>query len=109
MEKRYRIFFITLAVLMLSQAVWAQSSKKISATFKNTGGSGIYQLFFYADKTGKIYFVEDGQDYTGTFTWENHSGNFENGIVVLSVDGKSYSIDIESGKCTVDGVAMKRQ
>ena len=53
--------------------------------------------------------MEEGQDYTGTFTYVLDSGNFDNGIVVLTTDGKSYSIDIENGRCTVDGVAMKRQ
>ena len=109
MNKFMRPIVFLLAVFLFAASIWAQSAKKIAASFKNTGGSGIYQLFFYTDQSGKIYFVEEGQDYTGTFTYVMDSGNFDNGIVVLTTDGKAYSIDIENGKCTVDGVAMKRQ
>ncbi len=109
MKRFMKAVVLVLAVFLFAASLWAQSSKKISATFKNSGGSGIYQLYFYSDQSGKIYFKEEGQEYTGSFTYVLDSGNFDNGVIVLTTDGKSYSIDIENGRCTVDGVAMKRQ
>lgn len=109
MKNFFKVALIFTVLFLFSASIWAQPAKKTAATFKNTGGSGIYQLFFYTDQSGKIYFVEEGQEYKGAFTYVLDSGNFDNGIVVLTTDGKSYSIDIENGRCTVDGVAMKRQ
>jgi len=109
MKRFMKPIIVFLAVFLFAASFWGQSAKKLSAAFKNTSGSGIYQLYFYSDLSGKIYFVEDGQDYNGTFTYKIDSGNFENGNIILSTDGKLYSIDIENGRCTVDGVAMKRQ
>lgn len=109
MKKFFKSLLILSVLFLFSASIGAQAAKKTAATFKNTGGSGIYQLLFYTDQSGKIYFVEEGQEYTGTFTYVLDSGNFDNGVIVLTTDGKSYSIDIENGRCTVDGVAMKRQ
>ena len=99
MKNFFKVALIFTVLFLFSASIWAQPAKKIAASFKNTGGSGIYQLFFYTDQSGKIYFVEEGQDYTGTFTYVLDSGNF----------ATVNSIDIENGRCTVDGVAMKRQ
>ena len=83
MKRFMKAVVLVLAVFLFAASLWAQSSKKISATFKNSGGSGIYQLYFYSDQSGKIYFKEEGQEYTGSFTYVLDSGNFDNGILTL--------------------------